>query len=136
MEIFIICTSRARWENVFQQWTGKWIWMIKNMNPSENLTLSKFCERIESDNKNLCITHKKLKPLILMIWTFFHRIIFKKKRFGIFFRVKSTTPRCRSSFYRVLLSLVVRHFWVSVTLNLFKQFYHHLCCPSSSIPGN
>jgi hypothetical protein len=48
--------------------------MIKNMNPSENLTLSKFCERIESDNSNLWITHRKLKPLILMIWTFFHRI--------------------------------------------------------------
>jgi hypothetical protein len=30
--------------------------MTKNMNPSEDLTLSKFCERIESDNKNLCIT--------------------------------------------------------------------------------
>jgi hypothetical protein len=44
------------------------------MNPSEDLTLSKFCERIESDNNNLCITHRKLKPLILMIWTFFHRI--------------------------------------------------------------
>jgi len=59
--------------------------MTKNMNPSEDLTLSKFCERIESDNKNLCITHRKLKPLILMIWTFFHRIIFLKNRFGFFF---------------------------------------------------
>ena len=29
--------------------------MTKNMNPSEDLTLSKFCERIESDNKNVCI---------------------------------------------------------------------------------
>jgi hypothetical protein len=58
--------------------------MTKNMNPSEDLTLSKFCERIESDNKNLCITHRKLKPLILMIWTFFHRIIFLKIRFGFF----------------------------------------------------
>jgi hypothetical protein len=85
--------------------------MTKNMNTSEDLTLSKFCERIESDNKNLCITHRKLKPLTLKIWTFFHRIISKKKRFGYFFsRVKSTTPRCHSSLYRILLSLVVRHF--------------------------
>jgi hypothetical protein len=59
--------------------------MTKNMNPSEDLTLSKFCERIESDNNNLCITHRKLKPLILMIWTFFHRIIFLKNRFGFIF---------------------------------------------------
>jgi hypothetical protein len=50
--------------------------MTENMNPSEDLTLSKFCERIESDNKNLCIAHWKLRPWILMIWTFFHRIIF------------------------------------------------------------
>jgi hypothetical protein len=55
------------------------------MNPSEDLTLSKFFERIESDNNNLCITHRKLNPLILMIWTFFHRIIFKKNPFGYFF---------------------------------------------------
>jgi hypothetical protein len=48
------------------------------MNPSEDLTLSKFCKKIESDNKNLCITYRKLKPLILMIWTFFHRIKFLK----------------------------------------------------------
>jgi hypothetical protein len=33
--------------------------MTKNMNPSEDLTLSKFCERIESDNNNFCITHRK-----------------------------------------------------------------------------
>jgi hypothetical protein len=65
--------------------------MTKNMNPSENLTLSKFCERIESDNSNLLITHRKLKPLILMIWTFFHRIIFLKNRLGFLFRVKSTS---------------------------------------------
>ena len=108
------------------------------MNPSEDLTLSKFCERIESDNKNLCITHKKLKPLILMIWTFFHRIIFKKKRFGIFFRVKLTTPRCHSSFYRALLSLVVRHFWVSVILNSFiiTCVVRHFNCPESKIRGH
>jgi hypothetical protein len=54
---------RKRWG------TGKWIWMTQNTNPSEDLTLSKFCERIESDNKNVCITQRKLKPLILMIWT-------------------------------------------------------------------
>jgi hypothetical protein len=51
----------------------------------QNLTLSKFGERIESDNSNLWITHRKLKPLILMIWTFFHRIIFLKNRLGFFF---------------------------------------------------
>ena len=32
--------------------------MNKNMNPSEDLTLSKLCERIESDNNNLCITQE------------------------------------------------------------------------------
>ena len=58
--------------------------MTKIMNPSEDLTLSKLCERTESDNNNLCITHRKLKPLILIISTFFHRIIFKKNRFGFF----------------------------------------------------
>jgi hypothetical protein len=106
------------------------------MNPSEDLTLSKFCEKIESDNNNLCITHRKLKPSILMIWTFFHRIIFLKNRFGFFFLcVKSTTPRCHSSFYRVLLSLVVRHFWVSVILNSFiiTWVVRHFNCPESKI---
>jgi hypothetical protein len=37
------------------------------------------------------ITHRKLKPFILMIWTFFHRIIFVKNRLGFFFRMKSTS---------------------------------------------
>ena len=32
--------------------------MNKNKNPSEDLTLSKLCERIESDNNNLCITQE------------------------------------------------------------------------------
>ena len=110
------------------------------MNPSEDLTLSKFCERIESDNKNLCITHRKLKPLILMIWTFFHRIIFKKKKndLDFFSRVKSTTPRCHRSFYRVLLSLVVRHFWVFVILNSFiiTCVVRHFNFPESKIRGH
>jgi hypothetical protein len=87
----------------------------------------KCCDRIESDNKNLCITHRKLKPLILMIWIFFHRIIFLKNRFGYFFSceicdatlsqfvLESVVIACRPSF------LSVRH---------FKQFYHHLHCPS------
>jgi hypothetical protein len=49
--------------------------MTEKTNPLEDLALSAFCERIESDNTNWCITHRKLKPLILVIWTFFHRII-------------------------------------------------------------
>jgi hypothetical protein len=108
------------------------------MNPSEDLTLSKFCERMESDNNKLCITHRKLNPLILMIWAFFHRIIFLKNRFGFFSRVKSTTPRCHSSFYKVLLSLVVRHFWVSVILNSFiiTCVVRHFNCPESNIRGH
>ena len=71
-----------------------------------------------------------------MIWTFFHRMIFLKIRFGfIFFRVKSTTPRCHSSFYRVLLSLVVRHFWVSAILNssIITWVVRHFNCPESKI---
>ena len=105
------------------------------MNPSENLTLSKFCEGIESDNSNLWITHRKLKPLILMIRTFFHRIIFKKNRLGFFFSYEIDEPRCHSSFYRDLLSLVVRHFWVSVILNSFiiTCVVRHFDCPQSKI---
>jgi hypothetical protein len=110
------------------------------MNPSEDLTLSKFCERIESDNNNFCITHRKLKPLILMIWTFFHRIILKKKKndLDIFFLCKSTSPHYHSSFYRVLLSLVVRHFCVSVILNSFiiTCVVRHFNCPESKIRGH
>ena len=89
--------------------------------------------------KNCAITHRKLKPLILMIWTFFHRIIFFKKPIWIFFpRVKSTTPRCHRSFYRVLLSPVVRHFWVSVILNSFiiTCVVRHFNCPESKIRGH
>ena len=40
----------------------------------------------------------------------------KKTDLDIFSCVKSTTPRYHSSFYRVLLSVVVRHFCVSVIL--------------------
>ena len=43
--------------------------MTKNMNPSEDLTLSKFCERIESDNKKLCITFTYIDtPTFLMLY--------------------------------------------------------------------
>jgi hypothetical protein len=42
--------------------------------------------------------------------------IFKKPTW-IFISCEIDEPRCHSSFYRVLLSLVVRHFWVSVILN-------------------
>ena len=86
----------------------------------------------------MCITHRKLKPLILMIWTFFHRIIFKKNPIWIFFRVKSTTPRGHSSFYGVLLSLVVRHFWVSVILNslIITCVVRHFNCQESKIRGH
>ena len=72
----------------------------------------------------------------MKIWTFFHRIISKKKRFGYFVsRVKSPTPRCHSSLYRILLSLVVRHFWVSVILNSFiiTCVVRHCNCPESKI---
>ena len=58
-----------------------------------------------------------------------------KKTIWIFFRVKLTTPRCHSSFYRALLSLVVHHFWVSVILNSFiiTCVVRHFNCPESKI---
>jgi hypothetical protein len=64
--------------------------------------------------------------------------IFKKPIWIFFSRVNSTTPRCHSSFYRVLLSLVVRHFWVSVILNSFiiTCVVHHFNCPESKIRGH
>ena len=53
-------------------------------------------------------------------------------------RVKSTTPHCHSSFYRVLLSLVVRHFWVSVILNslIITCVVRHFNCQESKIRGH
>ena len=56
----------------------------------------------------------------------------------IFSCVKSTTPRYHSSFYRVLLSLVVRHFCVSVILNSFiiTCVVRHFNCPESKIRGH
>ena len=59
----------------------------------------------------------------------------KKTDMDIFSCVKSTTPRCHSSFYRVLLSLVVRHFCVSVILNSFiiTCVVRHFNCPESKI---
>ena len=56
----------------------------------------------------------------------------------IFSCVKSTTPRCHSSFYRVLLSLVVRHFCVSVILKSFiiTCVVRHFICPESKIWGH
>ena len=33
------------------------------MNPSENLTPSQFCERIEMDNRNVCINTQDIKTI-------------------------------------------------------------------------
>jgi hypothetical protein len=33
------------------------------MNPSENLTPSQFCERIEMDNRNVCINTHDIKTI-------------------------------------------------------------------------
>ena len=83
--------------------------MTKNMNPSENLTLSKLCERIESDNNNLCIT-QEIKTIDFDDLGFLSQDNIFKKPTWIFFPCEIDEPRCHSSFYRVLLSLVVRHF--------------------------
>ena len=37
--------------------------MTKNMNPSEDLTLSKFCERIESDNLKFVHNTQEIKTI-------------------------------------------------------------------------
>jgi hypothetical protein len=56
---------------------------------------------------------------------------FKKPIYDFFFS-------CDSSFYRVLLSLVIRHFWVSVILNSFiiTCVVRHFNCPESKIRGH
>ena len=63
--------------------------------------------------------------------------IFKKPTW-IFFPCEIDEPRCHSSFYRVLLSLVVRHFCVSVILNSFiiTCVVRHFNCPESKIRGH
>jgi hypothetical protein len=46
------------WPTTIADDTFPFLFYICNIS-NEDLTLSKFCERIESDNKNLCITHRK-----------------------------------------------------------------------------
>jgi hypothetical protein len=62
----------------------------------------------------------------------------KKNDLDIFFLCKSTSPHYHSSFYRVLFSLVVRHFCVSVFLNSFiiTCIVRHFNCPESKIRGH
>ena len=65
--------------------------MTKNMNPSEDLTLSKFCERIESDNKNLCNNTQEIKTIDFDDLDFLSQDNIFKKPTWIFFRMKSTS---------------------------------------------
>jgi hypothetical protein len=60
---------------------------------------------------------------------FLSRIIFLKNRFGFFPRVKSTTPRCHSSFYRVLLFVILNSFIITCVVR-------HFNCTGKSVKGS